>query len=580
MHGREHPNASGTSVPPPSPSVALLLAFMKSGNPAAIEPAELLLLRHGGPASSSASPSPGRVGRNPESSGDPRGSHDGSEGERDPQGVVEDGFLAASPAEVPDPARPAEAVADRVGGAAVVPADAEETGRTVASGATSGRGGSGDVSGDDPGPGAASEDDDGGDDGAAAPEAEAYLDDGEDSARAKTEGDGAEGRDGKVGDGGSAAGDEAGDDPMVEGQGEVPAPPGAGDEFERVDLLAASEPEAPPDTGAGVEEDGAFIKAANSDAGDCEPAGAGEDEDDEDAATISAEEGAAGAADHGARGGAPGADNDGTSAVAGEEKAGIVDGDVGEGVAPAAVADGEKVAEAVAAVEISEEEASKPRRGQDGPPSPGDGAADTLVEDGAAVEGTAADTAGRQKSAEAGVVAGGVAEPEDTVVLTAAAAGAAADPGATASEALGLAARAGLLPTGDLRCAVVTSHATCRAYRDGRTFHVKVSADTPRYVWSPPSPPPPPISRGGSSARGSGREGGWGGRGAASGRAGSRVAPLRVSHITWDRSVYFSGALCERFRFFSRYASVPPNRDAAATRLLNRNCCNRWSFSL
>ena len=97
------------------------------------------------------------------------------------------------------------------------------------------------------------------------------------------------------------------------------------------------------------------------------------------------------------------------------------------------------------------------------------------------------------------------------------------------SRALGLVARSHDLP------GAVVDLTSCRAYRDGRAFHVKVSANTPRYVWSPPSPPPPPVGGG----RGSDRAGGWGLRGPASGRAGSRVALLRVSHITWDRQVLF-----------------------------------------
>lgn len=100
----------------------------------------------------------------------------------------------------------------------------------------------------------------------------------------------------------------------------------------------------------------------------------------------------------------------------------------------------------------------------------------------------------------------------------------------TASQALGLAARLHDLPN------AMVDLTSCRAYRDVRAFHVKVSTNTPRCVWPPPSQPPPPVGRGGGSAR---RSGGWGARGPAIGRAGSRIAPLRVSHITWDRSVLF-----------------------------------------
>ncbi|CAM9544191.1 unnamed protein product, partial [Hapterophycus canaliculatus] len=109
-----------------------------------------------------------------------------------------------------------------------------------------------------------------------------------------------------------------------------------------------------------------------------------------------------------------------------------------------------------------------------------------------------------------------------------------------ASEALGIVARSGVLPPADLlRGAAAVSRGACRAHRAGRTFHVRVTAHTPQRVWSPPSPPPPAVG-GGTRAlragRGRGEEGGRGSVPMTTPRAETRVPPLRVSHITWDRT--------------------------------------------
>ncbi|CAN0355501.1 unnamed protein product, partial [Ectocarpus sp. 8 AP-2014] len=146
--------------------------------------------------------------------------------------------------------------------------------------------------------------------------------------------------------------------------------------------------------------------------------------------------------------------------------------------------------------------------------------------------------AAKEKEEEA---AAAVGEEEEAAAAAAQAAA------AVAGEAVGIAARSGFLPPdGDddtqLPAAAVAavSREACRAYRRGRTFHVKVTAGTPQHVWSPPSPPPPRVG-GRGRAWGAAEASGDGGRtGSATATsnaiAESRVSPLRVSHITWDRN--------------------------------------------
>ncbi|CAM9942292.1 unnamed protein product, partial [Laminaria digitata] len=86
------------------------------------------------------------------------------------------------------------------------------------------------------------------------------------------------------------------------------------------------------------------------------------------------------------------------------------------------------------------------------------------------------------------------------------------------------------------------SKEACSLCRDGRTFHIKVTAKTPLHVWSPPSPPPPLVGGGGAgTSRPANRLSG--GVKSAVKSAEKSVAPLRVSHITWNRqaSAYLGG---------------------------------------
>lgn len=53
-------------------------------------------------------------------------------------------------------------------------------------------------------------------------------------------------------------------------------------------------------------------------------------------------------------------------------------------------------------------------------------------------------------------------------------------------RAFGLAVRSGLLGPKELKTVQAVSVETCALSRDGRKFHVKVTADTPLYVWSMP----------------------------------------------------------------------------------------------
>lgn len=177
-----------------------------------------------------------------------------------------------------------------------------------------------------------------------------------------------------------------------------------------------------------------------------------------------------------------------------------------------------------------------------------------------------------------------------------------------AKTALIIALRSGLASPSDMLNISECSREACRLCRHGRTFHVKVTANTPLYVWSPPSPPPPLVgasrpwgesdegattsppprfarSAGTGGLRGSFEAPSLGGRrpgrgrplvrtgagidenatrlsddsvakgakssaGIARGlsrdprlgdgaRAEKGVAPLRVSHITWDRRALF-----------------------------------------
>lgn len=477
----------------------------------------------------------------------------------------------------------------------------EEAEESLDSGATSGGDGGGGESGNASGDqsGDAGEDDE----GANAQEAEVGLHKDEEAAGAETGGEE------EVGDGDPAVGDEAGRD---RAGGAVTAPPGPGEESEKADLSAGSEPgdrnrepEIPPAAAAAAvaveaeveagadkdgehemvlhgvprtplghastnssagesEEHGVYVTAANSVAGDGESAGAGEGEDEEASAipadAKSSAEGEAGTARGVVAVVVSEAEHDGTSAAASEESAAVTDegattGAADEGAAPTIVAGEGEVAGAVTAGEIAEEEIPESHRGRDDPAMPpGHGSAGALVEDGVAVA-DAADTADHETPAKAGV-GGDVTEPKDTAGVATAAA---ADPGKTAGEALGLAARSGLLLTDDLPSAVVTSHEACRAYRNGRTFHIKVSAETPRYVWlPPPSPPPSPVSGGRGLRRG---------RGPARGRAGSRAAPLRISHITWDRSVFFYCGVLLVFLFRSMCLRARRPSRAASSRL-------------
>lgn len=199
---------------------------------------------------------------------------------------------------------------------------------------------------------------------------------------------------------------------------------------------------------------------------------------EEDQTSEGGGEGTAGAVGHSIQGGASEPGIDGASAAAGEEGAPVADGGVtaaaggaDEGPAPTAFAGEGEVAGAVTAGEIAKEEVPENNRGEGDPAVPsGDSSGDdALVEEGVAVA-DAADTADHETSA------GGVTEPEGAV--EAAAAAASADPGKTASEALGLAARSGFFLTTDLPGAVVASHETCRAFRDGRAFSVKVNNES------------------------------------------------------------------------------------------------------
>ena len=177
-----------------------------------------------------------------------------------------------------------------------------------------------------------------------------------------------------------------------------------------------------------------------------------------------------------------------------------------------------------------------------------------------------------------------------------------------AKAALRIALHSGLASPSDMRNISECSREACRLCRDGRTFHIKVTANTPLHVWSPPSPPPPlvgasrPWGESGEGAPASppprfARPAGAGGlrdsleapslggrhpgggrplvrtgagidesatrlsddgvtKGAKSSaglargrnpdprlgggaRAEKNVAPLRVSHITWDRRAFF-----------------------------------------
>lgn len=94
-----------------------------------------------------------------------------------------------------------------------------------------------------------------------------------------------------------------------------------------------------------------------------------------------------------------------------------------------------------------------------------------------------------------------------------------------------IAVRSGLIAGLDLLNLTVSSQEVCWICREGRKFHVKVTAETPRRAWSPPAPSPSPPRQ--SIA--------W--EAFAPGVAQSvfrskrwdRLPPFRVSHITWDR---------------------------------------------